>query len=452
MLELCLMPIVIWDKINCQGERTCMNKKYYEQFDETIYTKVLSNGLTVKLLPKNDFNKTFGLFSTNFGSVDTKFTPYGEDEETKVPNGIAHFLEHILFKKETGDAMSDFQALGASSNAYTSFTNTAYLFSSTTKVKENVELLLDFVQDPYFTEKTVSEEQGIIAQEIAMYEDDPDSLLINGIIELMYTDHPVKIDILGSVDSIQKITPEDLYASYNTFYHPSNMTLQLAGQMDVEALMAVIEDNQVQKEFPPVAEIKRQTLNEDLNNIVSYKEGTADISRPKVAMGLRGDSRQLTQVIPYKEQMALKLLTTMLFGSLSKSRLDLYDSGILDSSFSANLWNDRSYDFLLFVMSTNQVEESIEAVKDILFNYKESPELNARHLETIKKRMTGNNIKSLNSIEYMANQLTTIYGKDKSNFDYLPIIETITMDDIMQVAEKYIDENRLAIYVLKPKQ
>ena len=86
--------------------------------------------------------------------------PLGKQDYVKVPDGIAHFLEHKLFEKEDGDVFQQFSKQGASANAFTSFTRTAYLFSSTSNVEKNLETLIDFVQEPYFSEKTVKKKKG----------------------------------------------------------------------------------------------------------------------------------------------------------------------------------------------------------------------------------------------------------------------------------------------------
>src|SRR5690625_684043 len=197
-----------------------MNKTSYSQIEETVYSKKMENGLNVFLFPKKEMSKTYSLFSTNYGSIDQTFIPAGKEEMITVPDGIAHFLEHKLFEKEDRDVFADFGKQGASANAYTSFTKTAYLFSATNNIDKNVETLLDFVQDPYFSDQTVEKEKGIISQEIKMYDDQPDWQSFMGTVKAMFKHHPVKNDIAGTVDSIMPITKEDLYTCYNTFYHP----------------------------------------------------------------------------------------------------------------------------------------------------------------------------------------------------------------------------------------
>ncbi|MDP4170520.1 MAG: pitrilysin family protein, partial [Bacillota bacterium] len=200
-----------------------MESLMFEQLQEELYFEKMSNGLHVYILPKKGFNKTYATFTTKYGSVDNTFVPLGKEEFVKVPDGIAHFLEHKLFEKEDGDVFQQFSRQGASANAFTSFTRTAYLFSSTSSVEKNLETLIDFVQDPYFTEKTVEKEKGIIGQEITMYDDNPDWRLYFGLIQNLYKNHPVKIDIAGTIESISHITKDWLYECYHTFYHPSNM-------------------------------------------------------------------------------------------------------------------------------------------------------------------------------------------------------------------------------------
>lgn len=259
-----------------------MIKKHYEQLNETIYTATLSNGLSVTLLPKNEFHKTYGLFTTKYGSIDNQFVPRDGKQLTLVPDGIAHFLEHKMFEKKDGDVFNVFGKLGASANAFTSFTQTSYLFSSTTNVDENIETLLDFVQEPYFTKETVEKEKGIISQEIQMYEDEPDWRLFFGILGNMYPKHPLHIDIAGTVESIKDITAELLHESYNTFYHPSNMNLFIVGKMNPEEMMELIKSNQAKKSFSEVTEIERYFPEETVDDIKPFDSIKMAIKRPKV--------------------------------------------------------------------------------------------------------------------------------------------------------------------------
>ena len=226
-----------------------MEKIYYQTLKETLFHEKLENGLEVYLLPKIGFEKTYGLFSTRFGSIDTTFVPLGQKEMIKVEDGIAHFLEHKMFDMKNGDAADEFAKLGASSNAFTSSSRTAYLFSTTTNENDCVELLLDFVQSLNITDESVEKEKGIICQEIKMYDDDPDWRVYFGSIQNLYNLHPVAIDIAGSVETVNNTTKEMLETCYNTFYHPSNMMLFIVGNIDANKAISIIRSNQAKKDF-----------------------------------------------------------------------------------------------------------------------------------------------------------------------------------------------------------
>ena len=222
--------------------RVTFQEKYYPAVKETLYQATLKNGLTVSLLPKNDFNEVYGVATVQVGSVDTEFTAK-DGKKKSYPNGIAHFLEHKLFEDEHGqDILQQFVELGAESNAFTSFTKTSYLFSATDNVLENVRLLQSLLENAYFTEESVQREQGIIQQEIDMYKDNPDYCLFFHTLANLYPDTPLAEDIAGSVESIAEITVEDLDENFETFYHPSNMSLLLIGNFDLEKTIAVIQE------------------------------------------------------------------------------------------------------------------------------------------------------------------------------------------------------------------
>ena len=193
-------------------------KTYYDTLNETVYSATHKSGLQVILIKKPGFKKSYATFSTKYGSINTEFVVPGEDETTKVIPGIAHFLEHKVFEQPDGsNAFNDFSKYGANANAFTSFGVTNYLFSCTDYFYENLEILLNFVQTPYFTEENVEKEKGIIAQEIRMYEDDAEQTCMYNCLEAMYENHPVRINIAGKVEDIMKTTPELLYKCYNNF-------------------------------------------------------------------------------------------------------------------------------------------------------------------------------------------------------------------------------------------
>lgn len=428
-----------------------MNKTEYEQINETLYHEVLPNGLTVYLLPKNDYHKTYGLFSTNYGSIDNEFIPYGEKEKVKVPDGIAHFLEHKLFEKEDGDVFQLFGQQGASANAFTSFTKTSYLFSTTDQVEQNLTTLIDFVQAPYFTEETVNKEKGIIGQEIQMYEDDPNWRMFFGILNNLYPAHPLHIDIAGTVESIDKITAQDLYTCYRTFYQPSNMVLFVVGKMEPEKLMKLIRENQEAKNFPLKQEIVRY-FPENTKEIIKQSALEAAITRDKFVLGIKGlDTlpQEGTELLRYKT--AINLLFQMILGNTSRNYLAMYNQGIIDDSFGFEFSLDREFHFADFSGDTDEPEKAAEKVKEIILGFADDPEVSEMNLDLLKKKMLGQYFQSLNSIEYIANQFTQSLFGDRTLFDLPEIIDSIQMKDVLAAGEAFISEEAFSEFYMRPK-
>lgn len=428
-----------------------MNKTEYEQINETLYHEVLPNGLTVYLLPKNDYHKTYGLFSTNYGSIDNEFIPYGEKEKVKVPDGIAHFLEHKLFEKEDGDVFQLFGQQGASANAFTSFTKTSYLFSTTDQVEKNLTTLIDFVQAPYFTEETVNKEKGIIGQEIQMYEDDPNWRMFFGILNNLYPAHPLHIDIAGTVESIDKITAQDLYTCYRTFYQPSNMVLFVVGKMEPEKLMKLIRENQEAKNFPPKQEIVRY-FPENTKEIIKQSALEAAITRNKFVLGIKGlDTlpQEGTELLRYKT--AINLLFQMILGNTSRNYLAMYNQGIIDDSFGFEFSLDREFHFADFSGDTDEPEKAAEKIKEIILGFADDPEVSEMNLDLLKKKMLGQYFQSLNSIEYIANQFTQSLFGDRTLFDLPEIIDSIQMKDVLVAGEAFISEEAFSEFYMRPK-
>lgn len=428
-----------------------MEKKIFEQLQETIYTETLDNGLRVTLLPKNDFHKTYGLFSTNFGSIDNQFVPRGKTEMITVPDGIAHFLEHKLFEKEDGDVFNTFGRLGASANAFTSFTKTAYLFSSTDHVSESLKTLLDFVQEPYFTEETVNKEKGIIAQEIQMYEDEPDWRLYFGVLGNMYPKHPLHIDIAGTVDSIMAITPELLYENHATFYHPSNMNLFVVGKLDPEETMQLIRENQLEKEFLPVETIDRVFPEETIHDIKPYDFIEMSVNRPKSIVGVKGVNQVPNGIKALEYKTTMDLLLTLIFGPTSANYLNLYDKGIIDDSFSYEFNLDRTFHFIDIGGDTSDSVAFSDEIKKLLLEAQNSSELTEENLALVKKRMIGQELQALNSLEYIANQFSQPAYGEATLFDVVPIIESITLADIKKAAEEFMIADHMTTFHILPK-
>lgn len=428
-----------------------METKKYEQLDEILYTETLENGLTIKLLPKKGFHKTYALFNTDYGSIDNYFVPLGQTQPTHVPDGIAHFLEHKLFEKEEGDVFQLFSKYGASANAFTSFSKTAYLFSSTSRVKDSLETLLDFVQEPYFTEETVEKEKGIIAQEIRMYDDDPDWRLLFGLLENLYPKHPARTDIAGTVDSIQRITSELLYACYNTFYQPGNMTLSIIGNINPEEVLGWIKENQAAKEFPTFTPVQRFLPEENADHIQPFRSIEMPVNRPKAIVGIRGFEPHQGNASDLRFRIAMEFLMKMLFGPTSSNYLKLYDVGLSDDSFSYEFSFERSFDFLSVGGDTKDPDGLTEVLKEILLSAKNSSEMTEENFQLVKKRSIGQMLQALNSIEYIAHQFIESNYGEANVFDIIPIMEEISLEELQIVAERYMRAPHLSAFHIIPR-
>lgn len=429
-----------------------MHKVAYPQLDEVVYYETLENGLQVILIPKTEFSKTYGIMTTNFGSVDNHFVPMHENEAIIVPDGVAHFLEHKLFEGEERDAFEDFAELGSSANAFTSFTRTSYLFSATSKVAENIETLLNFVQSPHFTLEGTEKEKGIITQEISMYEDQPDWKQFFGLLRNMYPNHPLSIDIAGTADSIQQITPEILQTCYDTFYHPTNMNLVVIGNFPVEETMEVIRKNQNKKQFPKAEHVMRFLPAENIEDIVPYQEIRMDVKRPKLSMGVKG----ISSLVEGNEADFLylkgSLFMELLFGRGSENFNRLYDEGLIDDSFGYSFNIDRNFDFMVIETDTNDPTTVIGEWKKILLNWHVDADFNAENFELLKRAFIGEQLQAFNSIEYTSNQYGYLYFGGIELFNRIERIEALTFADLVQFGEQYMNEKLISTFVILPKK
>lgn len=428
-----------------------MEKITFGQLQEELFHEKMDNGLQVYILPKKGFNKSYATFTTKYGSVDNHFKPPGKDEFVKVPDGIAHFLEHKLFEKEDGDVFQQFSKQGASANAFTSFTRTAYLFSSTVDFEKNLTTLIDFVQDPYFSEKTVEKEKGIIGQEINMYDDNADWRLYFGTIQNMYEHHPVAIDIAGTVESIAKITKDMLYQCYETFYHPSNMLLFIVGPVDPGQTMDLIRTNQGEKSYSEQPEIERRLEAESIGVAEKSQVLRMNVQTPKVMLGLKAVDVNTSGAELLKAELTANVLLEVLFGKTSDLYEELYSEGYIDQSFSYDFTQEEGFGFALIGGDSTRPDELTERLKDILLKAKSGEGISEESVNrTIRKRI-GSFLRALNSPEYIANQFTRYAFNEMDLFEVVPVLEKITINDVKQAAEQLIDEERMTVCQILPK-
>lgn len=421
-----------------------MNKHIYSDIDETLYTEKLANGLTVFLLPKPELAKTHALFTTNYGSIDLHFAPIGKDEVITVPEGVAHFLEHKLFESEEGDVFHDFSKQGASANAYTSFTKTAYLFTATDQIEKNVETLIDFVQHPYFTDESVKKEKGIIAQEIRMYDDQPDWQAFMGTIKAMFQNHPINVDIAGTVESIYQITKEDLYTCYHTFYHPENMVLFIAGNFEPEKMGQLIRENQDKKQFAKMEQLKRKFPNEPNEVAEREKRITMPVSIPKCTLGIKRVNQQLTKDELLIEDLLQDMLLDYYFSKGGPFYEELYNENLIDDSFFFESNIERDFGYVLIGSNTKDPKQFSERLKSMLLGIQEA-NLNVETFQRIKKKKIGQLLRMMNRLENIANAYTHYHMLGIDFFTLLSVVRELTLEDAKQFMYSWIEEERLSV-------
>ncbi len=375
-----------------------------------------------------------------------------KSEYHTVPDGIAHFLEHKMFEKEDGDVFQQFSKQGASANAFTSFTRTAYLFSSTSDTQKNLKTLLDMVQQPYFTEKTVEKEKGIIGQEITMYDDNPDWRLYFGVIENMYHHHPVKIDIAGTIESISHITAELLYDCYNTFYHPSNMLIFITGPVNPEEIMEFIRADQDAKDYQDAPEIKRQFDEEPAQVAKKQQVLEMNVQSSKCLVGVKADNPNQSGKEMLKNELAINILLDMLFGKSSANYEDLYNQGLIDETFQYNYTQEQGFGFAMVGSDTDNPNLLSEKLQSIMLEASSGKHVSDEALERAKKKRIGTFLRSVNSPEYIANQFTRYAFNEMDLFEVVPVLEELSLPDIKNAASSFFAEERMTVCQVVPKK
>ena len=338
------------------------------KMDLDMYYKRLDNGLDIYIVPKENVNSIYVTFTTKYGSIDSEFIPYDRSCMTKFPLGIAHFLEHKVFEqKDDIDPFTFYSERGCDANANTSNYKTTYLFSGTNFLDENLNYLLDYVQDPYFTDENVEKEKGIIEQEIRMYDDSPYYKLYDRILHNAFKIHPIRYPIAGTISSIKKITKEDLYTCYHTFYNPSNMFLVITGNVDYKDVINIVSANQEKKEFKEYKEIKRKVYDEP--DIVTIKEAfsTMDIEIPKVSIGYKIKNNSNVDINKFRTYIGM--FFDIKFGTVSEFNEKIRESQITTLDLDITIVNTDKHVLVILSTDTNKKDELLsridEELKDI---------------------------------------------------------------------------------------
>ncbi len=420
-----------------------MKRETFESpINESYVKAVCSSGLSVYVCEKPEYSSSFAIFGTKYGSIDNCFAVNG-GEVKKVPDGIAHYLEHKLFESEDGDAFARFAKTGASANAFTSFDRTCYLFSCSDKFYENLEILLDFVTHPYFTEETVKKEQGIIGQEIRMYDDSPSWRVTFNMLENMYHNHPVKIDIAGTAESIAKINADLLYDCYNTFYNPQNMFVCVVGNVDAEKVFSMCEKNV--KKVKDI-EINRVFPEEPCSVLNNYTEQKLSVSNPMFCLGFK--QKISSPFRRLKSKVCVGLLLEMLCGECSPLYEDLIKRGLINDEFSYEYFNGFDYACVMFSGESSNPEAVADAIKEEIKKLRENG-IDKRLFSAVKCGIYGDTVRHFNSVSEVCMQLTESAVYDYDMFEEIKLLKTVTSDDVYKRLDIFDDELSV-LSVIKP--
>ncbi len=418
----------------------------FPRVGETMYHQVLENGLNVFVFPKPEHGKSYAFFATNYGGMDMRFRLNGQWHDT--PAGVAHFLEHKMFDTQEGNALQDLASNGASPNAFTSNAITGYYFESTEKFEENLRILLSFVSVPWFTPESVDKEQGIIAQEIRMIEDNPEWQVYTNMMAGLYKNHPIRTSVAGTVESISHITADTLYACHKAFYDPANMVLCVAGNVEPERVCAIAG------EILPAAsgmEVERDYgLDEPAQAAHSVVEVKMEVSAPLFQLAFKGDG-----VTPGEETLRVQLLGELameaLAGKSSALYASLYEQGLINSEFDCGC---EMYPGCVFLYAGGESRDP-ERVREQIMEQ-------ARRLvregideplwQRLKKAAYGGRVRALNSFENLCVEQAQCFFSGAQSLSFPEVFDQLIARDARDLLERWVTKERASLSVVRPKE
>ena len=422
-----------------------MTRIEYPELDETLYQQTLANGLTVCVVPRKGFTKRLAYFVTDYGSIHTQYSLDGKNHQA--PAGVAHYLEHKMFDLPGNrDVSAEFAALGASTNAFTSYDMTAYYFSCTENFDECLRLLLEFVSTPYFTEESVEKERGIIDQEIGMNEDAPDSVVFENLVQAMYARHPIRVPILGTGETIRQITPEVLYRCHRAFYAPGNMLLCVVGDVEPEAV-ARIAEQQLGREALPVGK-KQKDWAEPMTCPRPEITAKMEVAMPMFNLAFKCEPLG-TGDGAIREEMVADLAAEALFGESSELYLKLYEEGLIDSSFGGGF---ETIDGCAMLLCSGDSEDA-RAVREAILAQAEKltrEGLPEEDYLRMKRSALGRRIRGLDSFDATCFRVCAYYFSDFDYFRFPEVYRQITSEEILSFLRRVVTRERSCLSIIEP--
>ena len=422
-----------------------MKRTEYPQLDEVLYTQVLPNGLTVVVVPRKGFTRSLAYFVTDYGSIHTDFSLDGK--EYHAPAGVAHYLEHKMFDMPDGrDVSAEFAAMGAVTNAFTSYDMTAYYFSCTSNFDPCLRLLLEFVSTPYFTEESVEKERGIIDQEISMNEDAPDSVIFENLMQSLYTSHPIRVPILGTCETIRRITPEILHLCHRAFYAPGNMLLCVIGDVDPEAVAATARE--ILGDTPAEVGKKLRPWQEDMTCDKARSDRAMEVAMPMFNLAFKAEP------LPggddsIRMEMVADLAAEALFGESSRLYLELYEQGIIDSSFGGGFETVDGCALLLCSGDSHAPGKVLEAILAQAEHIVRDGIPEQTFLR-MKRSALGRRIRGLDSFDGTCFRICAYHFSDFEYFRFPEIYQSIREAEIRAFIDRIIRKERCSLSVIHP--
>ena len=420
-----------------------MNYLEYPELSDGFFEKLLPNGLRVRVVKRPGFARKFAFLAVNFGSNDRDFTLEGQ--KYHVPAGIAHYLEHKMFDLPEGGAMEQFAAHGGSNNAFTNYSMTAYYVECTEQFEENLKILLRMVTTPYFTDESVEKERGIIAQEIKMYADSPDSAVFENLFAAMYPGHPVSVPIAGTVESIADITPETLYACCRAFYTPQNMMLCVVGDVDADGVAQLAEELTP----APMPGGVRDERGWSYDYACGTAEKTMEVAMPMFAAGF-ADAR-IAPADSLRAEILGDLAAEVLVGESSPLYQRLYEQNLIDSDFSCGFEQVRGAGLLELSGDSEDADAVIAAVIEEAERIAREG-VDGAQLERLRRSMIGRRTRELDSFESTCYRMSAYFFEGAEYFDSVRTIQTVTAEDIADFLRTVCRRDRLSVSYIRPKE
>ena len=422
-----------------------MTKHYYPELDETLYTGVLENGLTVAVVPRKGFTKKLAYFVTDYGSIHTDFVLGGKVH--KAPAGVAHYLEHKMFDLPgKRDVSAEFAAMGAMTNAFTSYDMTAYYFSTTENFDGCLRLLLEFVSTPYFTEESVEKERGIIDQEIGMNLDSPDSRIFDSLMESLFHKHPIRVPILGSCESIREITPEVLYNCHRAFYTPENMLLCVVGDVEPEKVIGIAREVLGTEYQEPGMKVNAWA--EPMTCVVPEVTANMEVAMPMFNLAFKCEAVD-RGAVGIRTEMVADLAAEALFGESSELYLKLYEEGLIDSSFGGGF---ETIDGCAMLMCSGDSENAYAVRDAVLAQAKKLAKegIPEKDFLRMKRSALGRRIRALDSFDATCFRVCAYHFSGFDYFRFPEVYRSIEATEIQGFLNRVVREERCSLSIINP--